>query len=590
MSKPGKGPPRAPASTDKVVSIVPELERKRLQRAHQHAAVTHLRQLEAAAEMSEHEAALEEMDLDGGIAWCEGESSREARVSWAELRSLRALRSCMRGDTEAGFAEWAAVRAAEPGIAAPHLIRSRWLGRTDVRAALTECERAVAAEPKNATAYARRGDCHRVLGDPERAIADYRRAVGLDPELFDVHYIMGTVFGGLGKLEEARAAYTRAIRLAPRYVEFYLGRAATLEQLGDFAGAVRDLDRVLELDPSRVEVRSHRALCLARVGGPGDLPRAVAEMAEIAAGELFDGPGAHETFTLLGGIHLAIGERDKALAAFDRALQLAPDDVSALAQRGRIHVDAGEHERALRDLDQAAALAPNDAEHHVARAKPLALLGRFDEAVSAASRAIELAPDHVLAHRLRAVYRSHAEEGDAATAAVTADLRRAWELSPKTAVYRKEYLEHLENLGAVDEAIAVFDKALALEPDSAELHYERGACKVGREEQLYASDVEDDESEEDKQARLTSAIADLERALELGKRDEDVYWELVRAREGLGDQAAKLAELDRAITALPDFLMAILLRQSWRHHAGDVEGAAADRARLVELGHQFPED
>jgi tetratricopeptide (TPR) repeat protein len=148
----------------------------------------------------------------------------------------------------------------------------------------------------------------------------------------------------------------------------------------------------------------------------------------------------------------------------------------------------------------------------------------------------------------------------------------------------------LTDRGAVDEAIVAYDKALALEPDSAELYYERGACKVGREEALYANDIEDHESAEDKQARLTSALADLEKALELGKRDEDVYWELVRAREGLGDQAAKFAELDRAIAALPDFTMAIALRRSWRQHGGDPEGAAADRARLVELGFQFYDD
>ena len=171
-----------------------------------------------------------------------------------------------------------------------------------------------------------------------------------------------------------------------------------------------------------------------------------------------------------------------------------------------------------------------------------------------------------------------------------ADFKRVWELSPGTVIYRKEYLDYLTDLGAVDEAIPVFDKALELEPDSAELYYERASCRVKREEAFYEHDIEDTESEADKQARLTSALADLERALELGKRDEDVYFELVRAREGLGDKAASLAELDRAITALPDFTMLLALRQSWRHHGGDAEGAAADRARLVELGFQFPSD
>ena len=525
--KPGEGPPRAPTAGGKVVSIVADLTRRRVQRAHEQAATTHLRQLESAAEMSEHEAALEDMDLEEGIAWCEAEGSREAKVSWTELRSLRAMRSCMRGDTEAGFAEWAEIIAAEPTIAGTYLIRSRWLGQTDLPAALADCERAVAAEPQSAVAYARRGDLHRVLGDPDRALADYRRAVSLDRELFDVHYTMGTVLGGLGKLEEARAAYSRAIRLAPRYVEFYLGRAATLEHLGDFAGALRDFDRILELDPSREDARSHRAFCLAQIS------------AAAGAGEGEDGEDGED------------GEEGAEPTELDLA---ALDDPTQL----------------------------------VALAKMLALQGQLAAAVLAASRAIELSPDHILAHRLRAVYRSHAEEG--AHAAVKADLGRAWELSPTTAIYRQEYLDYLMDLGAIDEAVTVYDRALTLEPDSAELLYERAACRVKREESFYENDLEDHETEAEKVARLTAAIADLERALELGKRDEDVYFELIRAREGLGDPAANAAEIERTLAALPDFIVVLALRESRRRHAGDLAGADADRARLVELGFQFRDD
>ncbi len=264
--------------------------------------------------------------------------------------------------------------------------------------------------------------------------------------------------------------------------------------------------------------------------------------------------------------------------------------MTALAQRGLAYEQAGDHQRALDDLDRAVALAPDDAEHHVSRAKPLALLGRMEEAVEAASRAIALSPDHILAHRLRAVYRSHLDQSDEGRELIKADIGRAWELSPRSPVFRREYVDHLMERGDVDEAMTVLDKALALEPRSAEIYYERGSCKNRRDEALYAVDREEEESAEQVIARHTSALADIQRAIALGKRDEDVYWEVIRARERMHDEAEYLAEVDRVIAILPDFIMPLAIRHSWRGILKDEEGAAADRARLLALGFKFRDD
>jgi tetratricopeptide (TPR) repeat protein len=477
------------------------------------------------------------------------------------------------------MAEWAEVIAAEPRSATPYMLRARWVGQTDVRGALADLDLAVAAEPRNPATYARRGDCLRALGDEERALANYRRAVGLDPKLFDVHHVMAMTLTALGQHQEALAAHDAAIRLAPRYLDFYLARAATHEQLDDLEAAIRDYDRVLELDPERVEVRSHRAICRAK---RGDLDRAMEEMTALVDP---DEPDAGEALAVLGGLHVTLRQWDKAIELLDRAVALAPDSVAARGQRARALVETGRHEEALADYDRAIALGPDDADHHAGRAKALALLTRLPEAVEAASRAIAIKPDHILAHRLRAVYRSHAE-GDAGIPAVKADLRRVAELAPDSVIYRREYTEYLLEMGDVDEAIAFIDEALARTPDDAGLHYDRGYCYSRRDEILYSvTDDHVEEEDEERVARCTTALEELEKAVSLGLHDEDLYFELVRVREELGDPEAFMRELDRGLSHFPDALPFLVLRHDRRRLGGDAEGAAADRARLAALGH-----
>lgn len=582
------GPPAGSEAAHKVISIVRELEQRRAKEARARASASHLRQAESAVETSENEMALEALDLDAGITWLERDPSPEGRVSWSEVRSLRALRRCMHGDTEAGLAEWAEVIAAEPKIANTYLIRARWLGSADPAVALPDYDRAVEAEPNNPTVYARRGDCYRVLGDHDRALANYRRAVGLDPTLFDVHYCMATVLATQGAYKEALNAFNTAIRLAPRYVDFYLSRAAVHEKLGDLAGAIRDQQRVLELDPKRDDVRSHLALCR---GKTGDLSGALQDATKLLEGDLCDDPGAHELITVLGGILFTMGQREKALDAFNRSLALAPTSVNALAQRGRTHWELGNYEQALNDYEAALGMAPDDPDHHVGRSKALAKLGRMADAVVAASRAIAIAPDHVLAHRVRAVYRSHAEEGEEASAAVKADLARAVELIPSSVIYCHEYVDYLMDCGDISEALTAIEKTLGIVAESggekhelAALYYLRGACKSRLDEEALEKDPDYEEDAANRDARCVSAIADLEKAVELGQVDEDVYFELVRVREVMGDKEGLRFMLDRALVAVPDCVPLLTLRLNHRQLRGDEEGAAADRAHLAELG------
>src|SRR3974390_3815425 len=81
------------------------------------------------------------------------------------------------------------------------------------------------------------------------------------------------------------------------------------------------------------------------------------ELADAVEG-LGDDPDAASNLTLVGNMAMLEGSFEDAIDAFSRALSLEPDQVSALAGRGRALAAAGEQALPLADFDRAAALAP----------------------------------------------------------------------------------------------------------------------------------------------------------------------------------------------------------------------------------------
>ena len=96
------------------------------------------------------------------------------------------------------------------------------------------------------------------------------------------------------------------------------------------------------------------------------------------------------------------GQLEAALAAFDRALALAPDYANGHFNRGNLLADAGRYEEAIDSYRRALALDPGDAGAHCRLGVACGHLGRADEALTAFERALAINPDYAEAHRNRA--------------------------------------------------------------------------------------------------------------------------------------------------------------------------------------------
>ena len=95
----------------------------------------------------------------------------------------------------------------------------------------------------------------------------------------------------------------------------------------------------------------------------------------------------------LGRELLARAEPEPALAAFERALAIRPDDLNALVSRAAALIALGRPAEALMDYDRVLAVRPDLADVHNNRAAALAALGRHDAALQSLDRAIALNPE-----------------------------------------------------------------------------------------------------------------------------------------------------------------------------------------------------
>ena len=349
-------PSDSPRRGDPVVSIVERLEQKQRARLRVQSGQRHNRELELAVDWFEMKSQIEAVDVDAEIARLgPPETEAEARYK-GELRCLRGFQSCLRGDVDAGHAEWAEVADEVRGLALPYLLRGRWRMETEPRAALCDFDRAAETEPDAASAYFRRGECYARLGDHDRALANYRRALGLEPDSIDGLHAAGQALVQLGKLTEALKFYNQAIARAPRYVDFYESRAVVFEALGHYEAALGDYQRMLDLDPSRNVTHFARARCRAEVG---DLDGAIEEVSLLATKD----SDVFHVHLLLGKLLMKKERFADADVAFARVLELAPDQHEALANRALLLARAGQRERALADAERAVELAPDRPEY-----------------------------------------------------------------------------------------------------------------------------------------------------------------------------------------------------------------------------------
>jgi tetratricopeptide (TPR) repeat protein len=242
---------------------------------------------------------------------------------------------------------------------------------------------------------------------------------------------LGGIRDAAMEFESAEAYYRAAVTRLPRMTEAQLGLATTLNRSGRASEAIREYERAIELDPTSATAYTNHGLLLSMRG-----------------------------------------QTRKGIQSLERAYQLSPESAVVLRNLGLAYHSTGDLDRAEGFLQSAFDAGP-DAMGSNALGSLLNQRGRPRQALTVIDAALQCFPDNPELHNAAA--QACASLGE--TVRLRAHLSQLARLKPSALTFHHAGVL-LMQVGAVDEAIAEFERALQQNPA---LHSARQALEAARD-------------------------------------------------------------------------------------------------------------
>ncbi|MGN6186069.1 MAG: tetratricopeptide repeat protein [Thermoanaerobaculia bacterium] len=525
------------------------------------------------------------VDYEVSLAALRGDSNLDAAVKQANecvTRHPSVVRAWSRrgqlreqlNDWNGAIADFTKAIELAPNDASGYADRGWAYGaKEEFTAALADYDKALALEPNSMMAYIGRGDLHRMQGHADRAFADYQSAINAaEKDGFSELYI-GNAYLGRGLVHMQRGNWALAENDLTFAVEnsfgaqshAYESRALVYELQNKNDKALADYDALLKMNSSNTTALERRGALLMKAG---QRDKATADFKALVAIDPKNAKAIEALSTLdpkSSGDFLKVAQEKareekwpEAIAAYDKAIAATPT-ADAYLGRANAYASSNNNDRALADYDKAIQLDPKSFSAYNGRAimykekgdiaKAVAEYDRVIAGASPETQTIEL----VLALESRGDIRAAQNQSDAARA----DYDKAIEVAAKDAITNyvlapDAFLGRAKlsiAAGNKDAARADLKRALALnekhEAAKAEL------LKLDPPEPKTAEDFLKVALEAGKKNDAKAAIDALNRCVELDPKSLQCHGYLARAHIATRDLAAATIDMTHVIDLNP---------------------------------------
>jgi tetratricopeptide (TPR) repeat protein len=301
----------------------------------------------------------------------------------------------------------------------------------DLKTAIAEFRKAVAAAPGNVEAHIDLGEALAASGQLDAAIEEDQHALTLAPGSLEAHLDLGLAYYKKNDLPHARAEFETAHAERPTDL-----KAATL--LGYLYNKIDRPQETVELltpleagHESNNEFEYALAYALIQTGRGDEGATRLEKVAAAAhsadawflAGETWLGrekmaeartdldaavklnPSIPGLYTMVAQAHYAMGDADKAVQYYEAALKANPMDFAANLDLGNILLDKGDLEGARPLLELALQLQPEFPRARLEMAKVKEMMGNFPEAATMLESLVKAEPNWLEPHwELSTVY------------------------------------------------------------------------------------------------------------------------------------------------------------------------------------------
>ena len=386
------------------------------------------------------------------------------------------------------------------------------------------------------------------------------------------HVATGEAYLAESKFQEASLEFRNAIQIDEQLAQAHWGLARAYEGLERFPEMIDELRKTVTQDKGNLEARVKLGnYYLVGNRGRADI---LAEAEQLAKDVLAKDPNHIEGHILMGGVLYANGEKDKAFASLNRAIQLDTKRVESYLSLARFYMINREGDKAEELYKRAIQVNADSAVVHTEYGKFLTQANRPAEAEAELLKAVEVGPTDRNARFVLASYYlvnrrfDKAEESYKALAALQPD-------KPESQAVLADFYS---TIGRSDEAVKIYQDIVSKAPDYIQGRYRLGEILLARGDTQGANAQIDEVLKKDKNDRtalllrarmrgqsghpdnLKSAIEDLNKVLEQEPNSRTGLYFMAKSQYMLGmlDQARTYAaNLEKSF---PDYLPAKLMQ------------------------------